>query len=200
MNMRLAEFQLGETIDIEKALKAFGERIESLSSDKLLLVKFVPFQYPHLSTECKPHKPVFDALEKYNLTERYSKGIQSVQDKDKDKEEEKDSDEILKASQAVLSFLNGRTGSAFRVSESNLKFLRARFKDGFTVEDCKAVISAKANEWMHDAKMKQYLRPATLFNAEKFESYVGQLQSMKPKDYAAKPTGCFSEPSLEDSK
>ena len=39
----------------------------------------------------------------------------------------------------------------------------------------RSVIAMKAREWSGDEKMREYLRPVTLFNATKFAQYQGQL-------------------------
>lgn len=75
----------------------------------------------------------------------------------------------------VLTFLNEKTGKAFRESDANLKLIIARLKSGASVEDCRMVIARKNRDWKDNVKMQEYLRPATLFNAEKFEQYMGEL-------------------------
>ena len=75
----------------------------------------------------------------------------------------------------VLLFLNQKAKKSFRFLDTNLRFIEARLMEGTTVQDCKAVIAAKVRDWGDDPKMCDYLRPSTLFNAEKFESYVGML-------------------------
>ncbi len=75
----------------------------------------------------------------------------------------------------VLDFLNSKTGRAYRPVEENLKLIIARLKSGVTVMDCRQVIAKKTREWKSDPKMAEYLRPATLFNATKFEQYMGEI-------------------------
>ncbi|HSW68534.1 MAG TPA: conserved phage C-terminal domain-containing protein [Gammaproteobacteria bacterium] len=75
----------------------------------------------------------------------------------------------------VLQFLNEKTGRAYRPVEANLKLIIARLKSGATPSECYQVIAKKSREWGGHAEMDQYLRPATLFNATKFEQYVGEL-------------------------
>ena len=83
----------------------------------------------------------------------------------------------------VLDFLNQKTGRAYRPVDTNLKLIMARFKSGSSVMDCRQVIAKKTREWKGDAKMAEYLRPATLFNATKFEQYVGELViAKKPEE------------------
>lgn len=75
----------------------------------------------------------------------------------------------------VLNFLNSKTGKAYRATRSNLDLILARLKDGASVQDCKQVIARKVMDWIHDDKMRSYLRPATLFNRTKFDQYTGEL-------------------------
>lgn len=74
----------------------------------------------------------------------------------------------------VLDFLNVRTKSNYRAVSSNLEKIRARLNEGATVDEMKAVIDRKAAEWL-TTTMEKYLRPETLFNATKYNQYVGQL-------------------------
>lgn len=75
----------------------------------------------------------------------------------------------------VLDFLNTKTGRNYQPVEANLKMIAGRLKEGASVADCRAVIAKKVREWGSDAKMSEYLRPATLFNATKFAQYRGEL-------------------------
>ncbi len=71
----------------------------------------------------------------------------------------------------IIAFLNETTGKSFKPSTSRTqKDIRARLNEGFTVEDFKAVIKVKSDEWKGDIKMDRYLRPLTLFS-NRFESY-----------------------------
>ena len=76
----------------------------------------------------------------------------------------------------VLAFLNAKTGRSYRAVDTNLKLIEARLKAGATVENCRGVIVRKARAWLTDPKMAEYLRPATLFNATKFENYLGERE------------------------
>lgn len=75
----------------------------------------------------------------------------------------------------VLDFLNQKACRTYRPVDANLKLIEARLKSGATLLDCKQVIARKVREWKGDLKMEKYLRPETLFNATKFEQYVGEL-------------------------
>jgi uncharacterized phage protein (TIGR02220 family) len=82
----------------------------------------------------------------------------------------------------VLAFLNERASKSYRPAPATLKLIEARLASGATVQQCKAVIARKIREWHGDAKMRQYLRPETLFGATKFESYLGEMPAVKPED------------------
>jgi len=74
----------------------------------------------------------------------------------------------------IIEYLNLKAGTKYRFVDSSLKFVIARLIEGSTVDECKLVIDRKCSDWLSDVKMKQYLRPETLFNASKFASYIGQ--------------------------
>lgn len=101
----------------------------------------------------------------------YEKFLSSSEKKSQD-DEKKCSAAYLSQASDVLNFLNEKTKSRFR-DEVNLKLIIARLKSGASVDDCRAVIARKFRDW-HGTDMKQYLRPATLFNATKFEQYLGE--------------------------
>ena len=79
----------------------------------------------------------------------------------------------LSQARDVLNFLNEKTKCRFRHEDTNLKLIVARLKSGATIDDCRAVIARKFRDW-HGTDMQKYLRPATLFNAVKFEQYLGE--------------------------
>ena len=100
-----------------------------------------------------------------------------LSDKNPDTEEEKEKS-CAKKEKDVLEYLNLIGGKNFKSSETNLKFIRARLKNN-PIEVLKQVIEVKAYEWKEDAKMNMYLRPETLFNPTKFESYAQQVIEIK---------------------
>lgn len=82
----------------------------------------------------------------------------------------------------VIAFLNEKTGKDFQVkSKGSIRHIEARIKEGFTLDDFKAVIEHRVLKWGNDPKMSEYLRPETLFGT-KFESYLqGAKKISKPK-------------------
>lgn len=74
----------------------------------------------------------------------------------------------------IIDYLNDKAGTKYRSSSKDTqKHIKARFNNGFTLEDFKSVIDNKVSEWGNNTKMSTYLRPTTLFGT-KFESYLNQ--------------------------
>ena len=82
--------------------------------------------------------------------------------------------------QTILRHLNDLTGSAFRWAgpsgraTKHAQLVRDVLRQGYTVAQCIQVIEAKARQWLQDDKMRQYLRPSTLFRLSKFETYLDE--------------------------
>ena len=105
----------------------------------------------------------------------------------------------------VLDFLNSKTGKRFKPTKTNLGFINARIKDGFSINDLKIVVDRKASEWLNDPHMNQYLRPSTLFNSEKCDGYLNtttalatQNQRIEP-NFSQKPTAKDNRQAVHDS-
>jgi len=70
--------------------------------------------------------------------------------------------------------LNSLLGTKFKANAQSMKtHVSARLREGYSQEDFLEVIDKKVAEWGNDDKMRQYLRPETLFSP-KFESYLNQ--------------------------
>ena len=100
-----------------------------------------------------------------------------------------ETNDIRAQAAAVLQFLNQKTGRAYRPTDINLQFIVGRLKEGYTVTQCRQVVARKCRDWMLNATMAEYLRPATLFNRTKFNQYVGEL--VERKDMNTTPKGGF---------
>ena len=82
----------------------------------------------------------------------------------------------------IVDYLNEKTNSKYKHTTPKTKSLiNARLKEGFKVEDFEKVIDTKVNDWLEDSKMKNYLRPETLFGT-KFEGYLNQSDSVSKKE------------------
>lgn len=75
----------------------------------------------------------------------------------------------------IIEYLNNKVNKKFSYkSESNRKLIKARFNEGYKLEDFIKVIDIKTNEWINDKKMKSYLQPSTLFRGSNFDKYLNQ--------------------------
>lgn len=98
---------------------------------------------------------------------------------DKNEKEVKDNMSPEYPYKDVIAYLNQRAGTAFRdSSKDSKKHIVARFVEGFTLDDFKAVVDKKVSEWSNDPDMSKYIRPSTLFGP-KFEGYLNQ-PAVKP--------------------
>ena len=80
----------------------------------------------------------------------------------------------------VISYLNQKAGTFYRyTTKSTQEFIRARQKEGFTLQDFYDVIDIKCLQWKDNTKMSMYLRPETLFNSRKFEGYLNEAKKQK---------------------
>lgn len=72
----------------------------------------------------------------------------------------------------IVDHLNQRAGTHYKATTaSTRKLIKARLKEGFTVDEIKLVIDKKCTDWLNNRDMARYLRPETLFGP-KFESYL----------------------------
>lgn len=88
----------------------------------------------------------------------------------------------------IIDFLNQKLNTKYRYDNTKTQsHIKARFNDGFTVEDFYKVIETKYNEW-YGTDQAKYLRPETLFGT-KFESYLNQKTvENKKEEYHVKTT------------
>ena len=85
----------------------------------------------------------------------------------------------------IVEYLNKKTNSQYRpTSKKTQALIKARYNDGFNIDDFKIVIDNKTTEWYNDVKMSKFLRPETLFGT-KFESYLNQKVVNNRTEYNA---------------
>lgn len=75
----------------------------------------------------------------------------------------------------IVEYLNECAGTNYKYqTAATQQHIKARLKEGFTVDDFKTVIDVMVEEWGNDTEMKKFLRPQTLFGT-KFESYRNRV-------------------------
>ena len=86
----------------------------------------------------------------------------------------------LEEIKGIVKYLNIKSNSHYKYSTDKTQTLiKARIKDGFTLDDFKIVIDKKCEEWL-GTDFEKFLRPETLFS-NKFEGYLNQKITAKKK-------------------
>lgn len=89
----------------------------------------------------------------------------------------------------IIGYLNKKAKKprGFIVNEPRKGNIKARFKEGYKLEDFKYVVDVKTEEWLKDKKMSQYLTPETLFVVKNFDKYLNQPMNGKQSNQPATP-------------
>ena len=117
--------------------------------------------------------------EKPNETERFlEKPKKADTDKDIDKDKDTDTDTDKEAAKtadvcasSIVSHLNKRAGSRYRVTDTVLEQVEDLLEAGYTEADMKAVVDKKCADWLTNDEMRRQLRPSVLFG-QHFEEYL----------------------------
>lgn len=83
-----------------------------------------------------------------------------------------------------MDLLNTLSGSSFRAdTKATQRLIAARENEGYSLADIELVIRHQCRLWGEDEKMRQYLRPQTLFG-NKFEAYLSDARRSEPQQEA----------------
>ena len=84
----------------------------------------------------------------------------------------------------IIEYLNEKTGRHYKhTAKANQRVIKARMNEGYTLEDFKTVIDKKFDKWNNDVKMKEFLRPETLFST-KFDRYLNEETKSNKNSWA----------------
>ncbi len=72
----------------------------------------------------------------------------------------------------IIDYLNSKSGSHYRNTDSTRRLIHARISEGFTKDDFFKVIDNKVSSWT-GSEFEKFIRPQTLFSP-KFESYLNE--------------------------
>lgn len=122
-------------------------------------------------------------------SDKSSERTSDVAVSDIDKEDKEKDNNIYVPYKEIITYLNEKTGKKLRWDvKSNQKEIKARFNEGYTLDDFKTVIDKKYHEWGRKPTkeelqrgvkdMRIYLRPKTLFGSN-FDVYLNQEQTEK---------------------
>ena len=118
------------------------------------------------------HREKQKQLTECNVTGNVTVTLGNAIDIDKELDEEIDKDNIPYVE--IIKYLNDESGSKYRSNSSKTRSLiKARWNDGFRLDDFKDVINKKVADWSRNPDMVKFLRPETLFGS-KFEGYLNE--------------------------
>ena len=72
----------------------------------------------------------------------------------------------------IIDYLNLKAEKRFKCVAGHKKYIKARWNEGYRLDDFKRVIEIKSKEWLNTPAVK-YLQPSTLFGT-KFDQYLNQ--------------------------
>lgn len=85
----------------------------------------------------------------------------------------------------LIEYINVATEKNFPiVSKVTDKFLKPRYSEGRTVEECKLVIDNRVKRWLKDPERYQYLRPSTFFRPTNFENWLIEARAEQAREIA----------------
>ena len=90
VNLKLASFLLGETINPADVKRYFSGRIIEIDAETWRIPKFIDFQYGSLNPDNRVHASVLLTLEKEGACKGLRSPFQGAKDKDKDKDKDKE--------------------------------------------------------------------------------------------------------------
>ena len=108
--------------------------------------------------------------------------------------------EFLQACKHIIEYLNEKGNGAYQwKAKGNQDLIKARFKDGYTIQDFELVIDYKCFEWLNDKKMNKFIQPSTLFNKKNFTNYIQQANTQLKRE-ENKPVYMSDEMIIEMAK
>ncbi|MGH7850043.1 MAG: conserved phage C-terminal domain-containing protein, partial [Thermodesulfobacteriota bacterium] len=78
--------------------------------------------------------------------------------------------------QEIIDDLNKKSGKKYKAtSKANQDLIKARWEDGYVLEDFYQLHTNMTVKWKKDARFNQYLRPETLYRRSHFEGYLNAM-------------------------
>lgn len=104
-------------------------------------------------------------------------------DKERDKDILSDSgNQTTLPFKEIADYLNLKCNTRYRpTTKKTQSLIKARWNEGFKLDDFKQVIDNKSSQWLNDPNMQKYLRPETLFGT-KFEGYLNERVAVTKRD------------------
>lgn len=88
-DLEIMSFLIGEEISREEFDFHFSDKVLFIKDDKILITKFIIFQYVQLNEANRTHNSVLNILKSEGVSKDLIRSLQGVKDKDKDKDKGK---------------------------------------------------------------------------------------------------------------
>lgn len=169
---------------MEKALATFGQILKERTTETTDIFRRLLEAEDSIENLSKRDSVIEKMAEKIGLIEEDIADLRKEQEETVEQVENKpDSFDKFQPKDditlQVLSYLNELSGAQFsHKAKKNKELIKARQKEGYTLEDFKTVIRKKCEEWKN-SEQERYLRPITLFSPTKFENYLNQPEIRK---------------------
>jgi len=143
-NWKLASTHINEKVCQDDLKFLPKDQYEILENGKIWIPDFIPFQYGQLSKKSPAHNPVFESIEKNNLSNRVSNRLlnrvsNTLMDKDKDIYKDKDKDKgIVKGMKNGFPILSDFNGLPELKIEASIEMVRISCKKDLTAEEVKS--------------------------------------------------------------
>ncbi len=138
------------------------------------------------------------------MSKRYDKNVQNKEDSKTDNKTDSKTNTYCRVDKKIdkkifkipykeiITYLNEKCEKNYKENTAKTQnFIKARFNEGFSLEDFKKVIDVKSSQWKSNPDMNRFLRPETLFGT-KFESYLNEkIIEVKKGDELGKPLKHF---------
>ena len=116
--------------------------------------------------------PMWDASQDPSLQKEKEKEIVPTVQREKYKKEKVRPEQDPSPYGEIVGYLNAKTGRNFNPdAKATKRCIKARWNEGYRLDDFKTVVDGKSAEWLGDPKMANYVKPDTLFS-EKFDGYL----------------------------
>ena len=176
-----------DKVDIDKCLellskpkngtgRPFIQRYEAQGERYIQIVAWDKHQKPHHTEQPSviPPAPPLNTTEKIKIK---IKGMGSVVQGTT--ELSNGATTVVSLCTLIINDLNEVLNSSYKNnSKTNINLIQAKINEGFTLEDFKTVHRKMAKAWGMDNKMRQFLRPITLYGT-KFESYLNRPEDIR---------------------
>ncbi|HBC7444061.1 conserved phage C-terminal domain-containing protein [Morganella morganii subsp. morganii] len=94
----------------------------------------------------------------------------------------------------VLDYFNLTTNSNYRDGKTTMGHIRARLAENYLPSDLNLITDYLTEKWQNDSRMRDYLRPKTLFSPENCEEYFAKAQKWHESGRPACVNGHWLKP------